>query len=257
MNLLPNGRHQIELPIQGGHLCGDLDRRYGDFAILWIHGLGSHRGGEKAVAVRDECQHRGWSFAAFDFRGHGESSGDILELTASRLLADLQAIRDFLAAQGLQQLGLVGSSLGGFAAAWSARQIPESVIGCVFLAPAFRFLERRWQSLDAEQQAAWRDSGRFRLHNDWIDVELGYGLIEEQPLYRLEALAHGWAIPTLLFHGYNDTVVPWQESRDFFEAAETSCLELHLFRDGDHRLTAYKQEIAESVGRFFQQRLGE
>lgn len=26
-----------------------------EFAVLWVHGFGSHRGGEKAAAVRAEC----------------------------------------------------------------------------------------------------------------------------------------------------------------------------------------------------------
>jgi alpha-beta hydrolase superfamily lysophospholipase len=243
----------ITLPGNGGNLRGDIDRRAGDFVVLWVHGLGSHRGGEKAVAIRDECRRRGWSFAAFDFRGHGESSGDMLGLTTSRLLDDLKAIRQFLAQQGLTKIGVIGSSMGGYAAAWSVRQSPSSILGCVFLAPAFRFLERRWQSLRPEQQRHWHQSGRFRVKNDWIDLELGYGLIEELDQYRFHALTQDWMIPALLFHGYLDTVVPWHESRDFFEAADFPHLELRLFRNGDHRLTAYKQEIAESAARFFLQ----
>jgi len=39
-----------------------------DFVVVWVHGFGSHRGGEKSEAVRDECTRRGWPFAAFDFR---------------------------------------------------------------------------------------------------------------------------------------------------------------------------------------------
>jgi pimeloyl-ACP methyl ester carboxylesterase len=114
-------------------------------AVLYVHGFGSRRDGEKSEALAAACARRGWTFAAFDFRGHGSSDGAPRELTASRLLEDLSAIHGFLVAHGHPHLGLVGSSMGAFAAAWFAVRHPEAVVGCVLLAPAFRFLERRWQ----------------------------------------------------------------------------------------------------------------
>src|SRR5688572_7186321 len=64
----------IPLP-SNGHLAGTYlpGTTHPDFAVVWVHGFGSHRGGEKAETVRAECARRGWTFAAFDFRGHGES----------------------------------------------------------------------------------------------------------------------------------------------------------------------------------------
>src|SRR4051812_28070683 len=96
----PDCAKLIQLPLTGGHLAGDwVDGTAppADFAVLWVHGFGSHRGGEKAAAVRAECARRGWAFAAFDFRGHGASGGTMHDLRASRLLDDLETIRNFLA----------------------------------------------------------------------------------------------------------------------------------------------------------------
>src|SRR5437868_3976202 len=72
-----------------GRLAGDYQagRTAGGFAVVWVHGFGSHRGGEKAAAVRAECGRRGWAFAAFDFHGHGASDGAMHELRASGLIA--------------------------------------------------------------------------------------------------------------------------------------------------------------------------
>src|SRR5690242_20341027 len=123
----------VRLPLPGGHLEGDYQPGGAalSFAVVWVHGFGSHRGGEKAAAVRVECGRRGWAFAAFDFRGHGGSSGAMHDLLASGLLADLEAIRAFLTARGHARLGLVGSSMGGFAAAWFARRHHSLVPGVV------------------------------------------------------------------------------------------------------------------------------
>lgn len=232
-------------------LSGEYVAGAGDFAVLWVHGFGSHRGGEKAAAVREECARRGWPFAAFDFRGHGASGGATADLRASGLLADLADVRRFLAGRGHTRLGLVGSSMGGFAAAWFARRYPEAVVGCVFVAPAFGFLERKWSALTDAERNEWRRTGRRRFVSEWVDAELGYGLVEERADFPPAQLTAGWATPALLFHGCADDVVPDTDSLDFLRAVQYPHVELRLLKDGDHRLTAYKDEIAAAAGRFF------
>jgi pimeloyl-ACP methyl ester carboxylesterase len=236
-----------------GTLSGDYQPAAADpeFAVVWVHGFGSHRGGEKAAALRAECGRRGWALAAFDFRGHGTSSGAMHELRASRLLEDLAAVRGFLAAHGHTRLGLVGSSMGGFAAAWFAVRHPESVAGCVLLAPGFRFTTKRWELLSPAEREEWHRTGRLRVTNEWVDTEIGYGLVEERDQFRPADLAGQWNAPALLFHGLLDDVVPAADSLDFLRNAAYPAVELRLFRDGDHRLTAYKDEIAAEAGRFF------
>src|SRR5262245_31841150 len=82
--------------------------------IVFVHGFGSTRGGEKAAAFEAECMRRGWAFAAFDFRGHGESDGTMLELCGSRLLEDLDVITATVGARAGGPLFLAGSSMGGW-----------------------------------------------------------------------------------------------------------------------------------------------
>lgn len=244
---------RITLEMGSDALVGDYlaSREVPDFAAVWVHGFGSHRGGEKAQAVRAECARRGWAFATFDFRGHGSSSGGMHELSPSRLLDELGAIRAFLAARGHTRLGLIGSSMGGFASAWFAIAHPEAVVGCVFLAPAFGFLDRRWGRLTKAERAEWKQTGRLRVKNDWVDVEIGYGLAEERERFRPADLGANWRTPALIFQGLADDTVPETDSLDFARHAAFPAIELRLLKDGDHRLTAYKDEIAAEAGRFF------
>lgn len=241
----------VPLPARG-HLAGTYQPgARADFAVLWVHGFGSHRGGEKAASVRAECARRGWAFAAFDFRAHGDSPGAMPDLTAGRLLEDLGTVRDWLVAQGHTRLGLIGSSMGGFASAWFAKRNPERVVGCVFLAPAFLFLDRRWNRLTPEEQIAWARTGRLRVKNEWLETEIGIGLMDERVQFRPEELVSGWATPALLFHGMADDVVPDSDSLFFARNVAYPHVELRLLKDGDHRLTAYKDDIARAAGDFF------
>ena len=226
------------------------------FVILWVHGFGSHRGGEKALSVREECVRRGWSFAAFDFRGHGNSSGTMHELRASRLQEDLSSIRTWLKDTcGHTKLGVVASSMGGFAAAWSVVRNPEQVLGCVFIAPAFEFLERRWAHLTEDQRLEWKRTDRLRVKTEWVETELGYGITEERDQFLVAELTKAWNTPALLIHGAADNVIPDNESLSFLHKTTYPDIELHLLKSGDHRLTAFKDEIAEKVGWFFSRRI--
>jgi len=222
-----------------------------DWAVIYVHGFGSTRCGVKAEALEAACARRDWTFVSFDFRGHGQSTGTMVELRGSGLLEDLETVRTYLASRGVPRLCPVGSSMGGWATAWFTLRHPGRVPACVVLAPAFDFLHRRVATLTEEEHAQWKRTGRLRVRSDWVDTEIGYGMVEEIDLFPMEKLAAELSRPMLILHGMLDTVVPYQVSLTFMEQAVCPHIELRLFKDGDHRLLAYKDELAESACNFF------
>jgi alpha-beta hydrolase superfamily lysophospholipase len=250
-------REAVRLPLAAG---GELDGLVsftgdpGPDAVLYVHGFGSTYAGTKAAAVEDACARRGWTFAAFDFRGHGKSAGSLLGLRGSGLQEDLGAAREFLAGRGVRRLFPFGSSMGGWAAAWFALAHPEIVPACALVAPAFDFFGSVLRSLTPLEQEDWRRTGRLRVKNEWLDVEVGYGLMEERDAFTPGRLAAGWATPVLIFHGMCDDTVPYADSVAFAEATACPDVELRLYRRGDHRLLDYKEEMAEAACAFFARR---
>ena len=89
------------------------------------------------------------------------------------------------------------------------------------------------------------------MQNQWVDVELGYGMAEEIDQFPPEQLTAGLARPVLIFHGMKDDAVPYTGSVAFLERAAYPAMELRLYKDGDHRLLAYKEEMAEAACNFF------
>jgi uncharacterized protein len=216
--------------------------------VVFAHGFGSVRGGEKAAALADECARRGWAFAACDFRGHGESDGEMIELLGSRLLEDLDAITREATRRAGGKLFLFGSSMGGWASAWFAVRHPERVAACAFVAPAFRFLD--FIRLSEDERGAWQRSGRHRFRNEFVDVELCYGLAAEAEQFKFETLIGQFRTPSILFHGTADTIVPQAISVEFAGQCATS-IELKLIEGGDHRLNQQKDELAWGACEFF------
>lgn len=224
-------------------------------AVIFAHGLGSTRGGEKATAIADECARRGWAFAAFDFHGHGDSDGTMLDLRGSRLLDDLGAIAQFLKERGHQTIFLIGSSMGGWASTWFAALHPTSIKACALIAPSFRFLE--WQRLNEATRKQWQNNGRLRIVNEWIDLELEYGLHAEANDYPIAKLCERFATPCLLFHGMQDDTVPYAGSIEFAEQCAATDLRLYLIKNGDHRLNTHKEFLARTACDFFEETLAE
>src|SRR5438309_3761510 len=70
-------------------------------AVVYVHGFASTRTSLKAEALEAACARRGWTFVSFDFRGHGESTGTLLEMTGSGLLDDMRAVHEYLIGLGV------------------------------------------------------------------------------------------------------------------------------------------------------------
>lgn len=226
-------------------------------AVVYVHGFASNCSGEKAKAVEEACARRGWTYAAFDFRGHGQSSGSLLDLRGSSLLDDLDLVRSWLASRGVERLCLYGSSMGGWASAWYAVRRPETVAACALVAPAFHFLRFRWDRMSFEERRQWRESGRLKIRNEWVDVEIGAGVLNEMDQFEVGDLASRLACPLLILHGVLDDTVPFTHSLAFLETARHPDIELRLYKDGDHRLLKYKDAMAEAACGFFGRVLSE
>jgi uncharacterized protein len=250
--MMPRSTESYRLPVPSGEI--QVHRSYcdaaGDFAVVFVHGFGSTRKGEKARALEDACARRSWTFAAFDFRGHGDSTGRMLELKGSTLLEDLETLHADLATKGARRLYLVGSSMGGWTAAWFTIRHPGVVPACVVIAPAFDFIRNRWTRLSDDERAAWQRTGRHRVQNEWVDTEVGYALIEEIDHFPMERLAADWCTPLLIYHGTADEAVPHSHSVAFVERCAYP-IELRLMEGGDHRLNTWKEEIMEGTCEFF------
>jgi pimeloyl-ACP methyl ester carboxylesterase len=221
----------------------------GSAAVIFVHGFGSTRQGEKATALAAECARRGWSYAACDFRGHGASGGSMLELRGSRLLEDLEAITRLVMARTGARPCLVGSSMGGWAAAWFAARSPGRVAACAFFAPAFHFLE--WRRLNLAERENWQRTGRLRVRNEFVDLEIGYGLAAEADEFKFADLTAQFRSPLMIFHGMRDDLVPYAGSVEFAARCAAADVELVLIKQGDHRLNREKERLARAACDFF------
>lgn len=82
--------------------------------VITCHGYNSTKDSTKYTAIANRFSDEGFAVFRFDFRGCGESEGNIEETTLLKRVSDLEAALQFVKkhVQINENIGLIGSSMG-------------------------------------------------------------------------------------------------------------------------------------------------
>jgi pimeloyl-ACP methyl ester carboxylesterase len=204
--------------------------------VVFLGGYASDMTGTKARYVEGWCRERGQAFVRFDYRGHGLSSGRLLDGTISAWRDDALAV---LEARVTGPALLVGSSMGAWVMLLTALAVPERVRALVGLASAPDFTEDLlWARLDDEQRATLRRDGVLRLPSSYGEpLPFSWALVEDGRRHLLLRSPFDVPGPVRLLHGTADTDVPWGTSMRLAEAIRGRDVTVTLVKDGGHRLS--------------------
>ena len=186
--------------------------------IVCSHGLLSSKESPKFIAIGEEMSRSGFCVLRFDFSGNGQSPARrLLSLVESRR-RDLEAVIVFALRQHWSngQVGLLGSSFGGFISLLAAGERRELIRAVVSWAAPFDIGKIDPDPEQIEQLAAMFPDG-FSLGSP-TDLD-----------------ALGETGPALLIHGQLDEVVPWKDSVRIYERLRDP-KRLLLMRTADHRI---------------------
>ncbi|MBE9603894.1 alpha/beta fold hydrolase [Acetobacteraceae bacterium H6797] len=204
--------------------------------IVFLGGFRSDMEGSKALFLRDWCAAQGLGFLRFDYSGHGQSGGRFEEGTIGQWAADAALVIEALTT-GPQIL--VGSSMGGWISLLLARRNPERVAALVGIAaaPDFTALLMGPALTEAQRADIARDGLTLvpSLYGDPYPIT-GALLADGEKQSVLDAPLP-LPLPVRLLQGMADPDVPWQHAIRIVEAIEGPDVQLHLIKDGDHRLS--------------------
>ena len=205
--------------------------------VVFLHGLMSDRGGNKARALEAHCTTRGYGFVRFDMFGHGDSSGRFEDGGVSRWTEDAIAVLDHLTT-GPQIV--VGSSMGGWVMVRTVLARPDRVAGMLGIAPAPDFTEdQMWRGFSDAQRMKLMSDGILEIPSDYGDgpYRISRHLIEDGRKNLVLTADIPITCPVRFIHGQRDTAVPWERSLMLAERITGKDVEIHLIKDGDHRLS--------------------
>jgi uncharacterized protein len=201
---------------------------------IYLHGFSSGPGSTKAKYIQ-EC----FAKIGIELQVPDLNQDDFTHLTMSRQITQ---IVDLFPKDG-SPVTLIGSSLGGWAAAIVAQDYPQ-VGQIVLLAPAFDFLNHWLPKIGDRQISLWESSGYLPIYHHAAKnlLPLHYDFLVDARKYPLTEIDR--VLPTLIIHGTNDDVIPLSASRSF--AAERPWVEL-LAWDSDHQLTDMLDRIWQEI----------
>lgn len=202
-------------------------------AVVFLPGYMSDMAGGKACAVFDWAQAQGRACLLLDYSGCGESPGDFADGSLSRWCEEIFAL---VQAHCPGEVILCGSSMGGWLMLLAGLELKDRLAGLIGIAAAPDFTE--W-GFTPEQKA---------------DLAAGRTIFEQNPYGPEPTPTHAkfWSdgqrnllldgtialdCPVRLLQGQADPDVPWQTALRLAEALRSADVQVHLIKDGDHRLS--------------------
>lgn len=205
---------------------------------IYLHGFASSPESSKAQYLRDHfLTEVGINLNILDL-----NQGDFTNLSLTRQIQ--QTVAAFPSHES--PIVLIGSSFGGLTATWVANRYPQ-VTSLILLAPAFGF-PTSWRSrLSAAEIKQWQESNYLSVYHYGEDryLPLHYQFVIDAESYNESELNRN--LPTLIFHGKHDDVIPIEVSRTY--ASQHSLVQL-VELDSDHTLNDVKETIWQEINNF-------
>ncbi len=241
-SLTTTDNHKISLIIE------KAENNSEKLVTVFCHGLFTDKHEEgRSDRFAKRLLEKGSDVVRFDFRGHGKSELPTTAFNVTGAIIDLSSVLKMVAGSGYQKINLIGSSFGGsIALLYMDLPYREKIDALVLLNPVVDY-QRTIKNAQLDKDGGLFSTGHLEvlLTQGKLTVEEGFDasldfvnqLLLIKPFESIQKIT----IPTLVFHGTNDELVPHLISVDHFENAEIC--ELDLVEHAGH---AFKSREAEA-----------
>jgi pimeloyl-ACP methyl ester carboxylesterase len=197
-----------------------VDEADNQMTYLYLHGFASGPSSSKAQFFRDKLNEMAVNVCVPDLN---QPAFEDLTLTSQMQIIDNLCDH----CPDSTRLVMIGSSMGGLLATMKSQSMPN-LAALILMAPGFGLL-KRWPAVEE-----WQERGTIEVfHYAYGRTEsLSYQFIEDARKHQTEDFQV--RVPTLVFHGRDDTTVPISES-EIFARENPEYVELHVL-DDDHQL---------------------
>jgi hypothetical protein len=161
-------------------------------AVLMLHGFASQKDevGNMYERLAAALGERGIASLRIDFRGWGESGGEMADSTVTGMVEDAAAAYEYLREQDFaynKRIGLIGFSLGGAVSLLSAGQNPDWYDTMVIWSWGGSLQEEMLSDFDEEQLSTAEREGEVTVDLGWRKVTLGEEFFDSLEALDVEA----------------------------------------------------------------------
>ncbi|MBN2042165.1 MAG: alpha/beta hydrolase [Spirochaetes bacterium] len=208
-----------------GKIYNTADKSHG---VIFCHGMFSTKDGYKITHLSESIVEAGYNLFCFDFSFSGDSEDSIEDLSVLQELDDLKNAVSFFTDYGIENIHLIGSSLGGLVSllysSINANMVSQTLIAAPIMLPEVFASGTDIKSLPEE--------GTTLLDGKQINNRFFKELME----INIEEAIKNTKVPSLIIHGFADAVVPVMNGVDLVK--KLNCEKrIVIIQDGDHNLT--------------------
>ena len=210
-----------------------------DYLLFYIHGYSDNMKESKSMKIEEIAKKHNIELIKLDLYGHGESSGNKVEMTMDDWYNCCKIIIEKIIYPLNKKIVFIGSSLGGWLSYILGEELKEKTKAIVGVAGAADFFTEIIEPLIKEEDKnkelvyemvydSGKPSGDF-ISKKLIENSKKYNLLKREKI--------DIKCPIRLIHGLNDSVVNFNISIKFAKLVESTDVKLYLEKEMNHDLT--------------------
>ena len=207
--------------------------------IVFLHGFMSDLEGKKPKAFLNFAKKNNLGFLAFEYSGHGKSSGKFINGNISKWSNEAKLIIKKIVKKN--KIILIGSSMGAWIALNQFQYFKKKIKGFLGIGSAPEFLEGlMWNKFSKKMKNEINKNGIIQLkHGDYI-YPITLQLIRDGKKNKVFDKKIHQSINITMVHGNKDKSVPVKYSRNILKIFKNSKKKLVIVKNGDHSLSSPK-----------------
>ena len=207
--------------------------------IVFLHGFMSDLNGKKPKTFLNFAKKNNLGFLAFEYSGHGKSSGKFTEGNISKWSNEAKLIIKKIIKTN--KIILIGSSMGAWISLNQFKYFKDQIKGFLGIGSAPEFLENlMWKKFSKKMKSEIIKNGVYNLkHGNYI-YPISLQLIKDGRKNKILNKKINSKITLTLVHGQKDEVVPVSYSRKVLKIFKNAKKKIVIVKNGDHSLSSAK-----------------
>ncbi|MDA9597572.1 alpha/beta hydrolase [Candidatus Pelagibacter sp.] len=204
--------------------------------IVFLHGFMSDIEGKKPKAFFKYAKKNKLGFLAFEYTGHGKSSGKFTNGNISKWSKEAKTIIKKIVKKN--NFILVGSSMGAWLSLNQFKDFKKQIKGFLGIGSAPEFLENlMWKKFTKKMKNETIKKGIYNLKHGNYEYPITYQLIKDGRKNKVLNKKIKLKVNVTMVHGSKDEVVPVKYSRKVLRMFTKAKKKLVILKNGDHSLS--------------------
>tara|TARA_B100000886_G_scaffold224671_1_gene156391 strand:- start:218 stop:862 length:645 start_codon:yes stop_codon:yes gene_type:complete len=195
--------------------------------------------GKKPKAFLNFAKKNGLGFLAFEYSGHGKSSGKFTNGNISKWTKETTLITKKIIKKN--KIIFIGSSMGAWISLNQFKFFKKQIIGFLGIGSAPEFLENlMWKKFSKKMKLETLKKGIYNLKHGSYIYPITLQLIKDGRKNKVLNKFIKSKIKVTMVHGQKDEAVPLSYSRKVLKVFKNAQKKIVIVKNGDHSLSSVK-----------------